>query len=151
MRVLSFVLFILLGSISAFAQQKQEQEIKGLLRQESDYFYNRDFKGWSSCYLNSPQTYWSCIEKGDVVLEAIGWKAIDKFVGDYIAANPDKVKITIKNENFQFRKMGNAYWVTYDETQITEAETKKLRSIRIVERVGNSWKIVYMNSYPQPA
>jgi hypothetical protein len=148
------VLVVYAFCISVFSTQGQsavdKKAIQKMIAAESDFFYKKDFKGWSSCYMNSPQTYWSCIEKGDVVLEAQGWSNIAKFVGDYIKANPDPEKVSIARSRFQYRPYGNnAVWVTFDEVLTTSSEVKKLRSIRLVERTKAGWKIVYMNSYPQ--
>jgi hypothetical protein len=145
-------LLMVTGSLVGFAQHaKTIEALKNVINVESKYFYNRDFKGWASCYKDDVNTYWTCIEKGDVVLEAHSWKNISKFVGDYIAANPTPEVVTLNRTAYTFKQYGNIVWVTFNEEQITATETKKLRAIRILEKVNGAWKIIYMCSYPSTA
>jgi hypothetical protein len=142
--------FLTLVATCMLAQKKDEVAIKKLLDDESTFFYNRQFDKWGSCYVQNNNTYWSCIEKGDVVLEAISWSKIVSFVGGYIADNPTPEIVKLKKENYSFKPYGKAIWVSFDETKTKEGKSEKFRNTRIVEKVNGQWKIIYMNSYPMP-
>lgn len=152
MKRLSFIAIILLLSVNVFAQKvsvKTENEIKREIALESEYFYKRDFPNWSARYLPDAKVYWACIEE-NVILEARGWENLSKFVGDYMKANPQPLDVAIKRDNFRFQQYGNAVWVTFDEYQKTAEKNLALRGTRIFEKTKDGWKVVYMNSYPQP-
>lgn len=147
-----FIILLVLITSNGFSQgisSKIEDEIKQEIEKESEYFYNRDFANWSQRYLQDSKIYWSCIEEG-VILEANGWDALGKFVGDYMKANPTPLKVSIKRDNFKFAQYGNAVWTTFDEYQTTAEKSLALRGTRIFEKTKDGWKVVYMNSYPQP-
>jgi hypothetical protein len=143
---------VIMSFVNSIGQNtKTKEALVSLFETESKHFYDRNFKGWASCYKDDASTYWTCIEKGDIVLEAHGWKNIATFVGDYIAANPTPEKVAIERTAYTFKQYGNIVWVTFNEVQKTATETKKLRALRMVEKVNGVWKIVYMCSYPNNA
>lgn len=144
-------LFILATAVSTLAQNAAEQSrIKERIALESEKFYARDFEGWADCYRQNEDVYWACVEEDGLILEARGWEELGPFVGSYLEANPDPLTVEISRENFEFRKYGKAVWVAFDEYQKTADQRRKLRGIRILEKQKGEWKIVYMNSYPQP-
>lgn len=152
MKKVMFILLLLLISSNGYAynvSEKLQAEIKREIVKESEYFYKRDFANWSARYLHDAKIYWSCIEEG-VILEANGWDNLGKFVGDYMKANPTPLKVEIKRDNYKFQQYGDAIWVTFDEFQKTAEKSLALRGTRIFEKTKNGWKVVYMNSYPQP-
>ncbi|HQU59665.1 MAG: hypothetical protein KDD02_18580 [Phaeodactylibacter sp.] len=141
----------LLAAAPLLAQFTSDIEAaKVLLAKESQYFYQRNFDAWANCYVQDERVRWSCIEKGDVVLEAYGWDKLGPFVGDYLKANPEPIPVQLRRENFQFQPYGEALWVTFDEYQTLDGQTKALRGVRILEKAKGQWKIIYMNSYPMP-
>lgn len=147
-----FLLFsVLLATMQLQAQSAPDIEAaKKLLAKESEYFYQRNFDAWADCYVQDERVRWACIEKGDVVLEAYGWDKLGPFVGDYLKANPEPLPMKLRRENFQFQPYGKALWVTFDEYQTLDGQTKALRGVRILEEYKGQWKIIYMNSYPMP-
>jgi SnoaL-like domain len=152
MKKLSLIVLVLVLSVNAFSQkvsEKIQNEIKREIALESEYFYKRDFANWSARYLQNPKVYWSCIEES-VILEARGWENLGKFVGDYMKANPQPLDVSIKRDTYKFEQYGKAVWVTFDEYQTTPAKTSAFRGTRILEKTKDGWKVVYMNSYPQP-
>jgi ketosteroid isomerase-like protein len=152
MKKVMFILLLLLISSNGFSQKNSadtEAEIKQEIVKESEYFYNRDFPNWADRYLHDAKVYWSCIEEG-IILEAKGWDKLSVFVGDYMKANPTPLKVQIKRDNYKFQAYGDAVWVTFDEYQTTPEKNLALRGVRIFEKTKNGWKVVYMNSYPQP-
>lgn len=149
-RSLCLVLSLTLtGSALSGQTQADKNAIERLIKLESDYFYQRQFSEWSDCYLHDEKVQWVCVETGDVVLEAFGWNYLGKFVGDYLTSNPEPIQITIERSNWQWRSLGkDAVWVTFDETQSNQAERRRFKGTRILERVGGAWKISGMFSYP---
>lgn len=147
--VVLVLLFLSVNAFSNVVSVKIQDEIKREIALESEYFYKRDFANWSARYLQDPKVYWSCIEE-NVILEARGWENLSKFVGDYMKANPQPLLVEIKRDNFKFQQYGNAVWVTFDEYQTTADKKLALRGTRIFEKTKDGWKVVYMNSYPQP-
>lgn len=145
------LIFLLLLGLPALAQREAEQaQIKQALQTESSRFYARDFKRWADAYDHGAKIYWSCIEPG-VTLEANGWPALAKLVGDYMKANPKPARVDVRRQGYKFQFYGNAAWVTFDEFQTENGSTKALRGTRILEKGPAGWKIVYLNSYPVPA
>jgi uncharacterized protein YciI len=143
-------IFLLISTALLSQKPADIEAIKEVISLESDMFYARNFEAWASCYLQTDDVYWSCIEEDGLILEARSWRELAPFVGGYLQANPEPLPIQIERENFEFRKYGKAVWVAFDEYQNSEGEKKNLRGIRILEKKKGKWKIVYMNSYPKP-
>jgi hypothetical protein len=150
MKKLVILFSLMAATISLSAQKNEEQMLKQLVEDESTAFYKRDFKQWSTYYVQTNKTYWSCVEEGGT-LEGHGWNNLKVLVGDYIKANPTPLAITLerKNYNFHLYPQNTVAWVTFDEYQTVDNKTTPFRSTRIFEKQKGVWKIVYMLSYPQ--
>jgi hypothetical protein len=125
------------------------EAVRQLIADESTHFYNRDFAKWSNCYLHDQKIQWVCVEE-DGTLEAYGWQQLAPFVGDYLKANPDTMKVSFQRTAWQYRQQGNQLWVTFDETKTEPKGTRIFRATRIAEKVDGRWKLVQMISIPMP-
>lgn len=145
----NLLIFTLLSTILWGQKTSDRQQIEALIAAESDHFYQRDFKSWASCYLDSEKVQWVCVEEGDVILEAYGANFLRKFVGDYLAANPEPLSVRTTRSDWQWRDFGkDAVWVTFFEEKQVAGKTQYFKGTRLLERQNGSWKISGMFSYP---
>ncbi|MCU0469739.1 MAG: hypothetical protein MUF58_14160 [Arcicella sp.] len=141
-------------SIQSFAQNvtttEEQDEIKQVIADEAKFFYARNADKWASCYRQTAQTYWACIEE-DGTLQREGWDNIAPFVMGYIKDNPKPIKCTFKRENYNFRKVNPTYiWVTFDQTRTTAGKKDFSKETRIMELIKGEWKIVNMTGFWMP-
>lgn len=143
-------LFLLLFSLfcinKAFSQNitspEEQTQIKQVITEEAKHFYNKNLEKWSTCYRQTPQTYWAIAEK-DFSGQAETWDKILQLVGNYFSQNPKAIKATFKRENYTFRKVNPTYiWVTFDQTRSTDNKKFTSKELRIVELIKGEWKIV---------
>jgi ketosteroid isomerase-like protein len=129
----------------------EEKAILKAIDDESRAFYKKDLALWGKSYVNSPKVHWVCVEP-DVTLRAKGYSDLEKFVGEWMKANPDPIdyeKAQFKNENIQISIDGNTAFVSMDASNIQpDGKTRYTVGSRTMLKENGIWKILSMTSYP---
>lgn len=111
---------------------------------ETNSFMKNDYDAWASCYKKGPGTLFTYVAK-DELYQYSGWNQISKQIdswmqeGDTARAGED-----ISRTNFNWSVNGNNVTLTFDQ-QIGEGGPTK--ELRVLERVGDEWKILVMNAF----
>jgi hypothetical protein len=130
----------------SFAQNvtspEEQYAIKKVIADESKFFYARDIEKWINCYRQTPQTYWAKIEKEEG-FQREGWDNILPFVATYFKENSKALKVAIKREKYNFRKVNPTYiWVTFDQNKVMKDKKESSKETRILELIKGEWKII---------
>jgi hypothetical protein len=147
------LLFVSLVAKS-FAQNvtspEEQEAIKKVVADESKFFYARNMEKWINCYRQTPQTYWAKIEKEEG-FQKEGWDNIMPFITNYFKENSKALKVMIKRENYNFRKVNPTYiWVTFDQNRIIKDKKESSKETRILELIKGEWKIVNATGFYLP-
>lgn len=153
MRFTIMLLFVSLVAKS-FAQNvtspEEQEAIKKVVADESKFFYARNMEKWINCYRQTPQTYWAKIEKEEG-FQKEGWDNIMPFITNYFKENSKALKVMIKRENYNFRKVNPTYiWVTFDQNRIIKDKKESSKETRILELIKGEWKIVNATGFYLP-
>ena len=132
----------------------EEESVKKVILDESEYFSAGNLDAFMNCYAQVPYLLWTVtngMEPGDV-LTFRGYDALKSFAQglpwfkNYKPENSQKSKpnngLTKDNWNFQFR--GNIALVTYDEHWKNEEKKTNvdLTVTKTLERINGKWKLI---------
>ena len=153
MRFTVLLLFVL-SVTKSFAQNitspEEQDAIKKVIADESKFFYARNMDKWVNYYRQTPQTYWAKIEKEESFQQE-GWDNILLFVTKYFKENSKPIKVMIKRENYNFRKVNPTYiWVTFDQNRVLKDKSEPSKETRILELIKGEWKIVNLTGFYVP-
>ena len=147
---LLFVLFITKSFAQNVTSPEEQDAIKKVLADESKFFYARNIEKWTTCYRQTPQTYWAKIEKEEG-FQKEGWDNILPFISSHFKENPKAVKAIFKRENYNFRKVNPTYiWVTFDQNKTIKDRKESSKETRILELIKGEWKIVNATGFYLP-
>ncbi|THK34710.1 LuxR family transcriptional regulator [Ensifer sp. MPMI2T] len=116
--------------------------ILAVIRAETDAWLQRDYEGWASHWVQSPQTRrmesWASL--GVRVDE--GWDAIAARIKKIMARFPEKHAFVgrVRWEKVNVVVDGHVAWVSFDQIGSDTAEDRK-RQLRILHRIDGVWKI----------
>lgn len=143
------------STIVASAATTDSLAIMKAIETETRNFYKKDHPAWSNSYVQSPQLFWLCVERG-ITLRASGWNDLSQFVAEWMKANP--VPMIYENLNFVIKnvhitRQGNMAFVTMEGSNLEEdgKTVRNTRGNRTLVKEGNDWKILSMTSYPSDA
>lgn len=129
----------------------KNSELIKVIENETKTFYEKDFKKWSSNFVNNENVYWICVEP-EFLLRANGWKDLSKFVGDWMKENPKSIdykKANFKILDLKITTNNNMAYVSfkYSNENKDVAVNKSIES-RVLVKENQKWKIISMVSYP---
>jgi hypothetical protein len=149
--ILLCVLFITKSFAQNVTSPEEQEAIKKVIADESNFFYARNIEKWINCYRQTPQTYWAKIEKEEG-FQKEGWDNIMPFVTNYFKENTKVIKATFKRENYNFRKVNPTYiWVTFDQNKTIKDKKEASKETRILELIKGEWKIVNVTGFYIPS
>lgn len=119
--------------------------IVGVLARENETFCNRDYVGWAATWVHAPFALKTYTGPG-LYSEYSGWVAIDSLARDYFRQHPQPDAQPVGQQQWQVRVMGDAAWVTFEQTDDRHGRKKELR---LLERQRDGWKIAVMGTVYQ--
>ncbi|WP_420459154.1 hypothetical protein [Neolewinella sp.] len=114
------------------------------LNAETVAAFSRDYDAWQDKWVHEPyvtKTYMNFADSS--MTETLGWAEVDQFVVDYFAAHPDPDPLPTPLRDIDVRLYGSGAHVSYEQDD--PARGRK-RETRLMERVGNEWKIAGMET-----
>ena len=126
-------------------------ELVKVIENETKTFYEKDFKKWSSNFVQDNRVLWICVEP-EILLRANGWKDLSAFVGIWMKENPEPIdykKANFKITDLKVTTQANMAFVSfkYSNDNIDVAVNKSIES-RVLVLENHKWKIISMVSYP---
>jgi hypothetical protein len=136
------------ASPPAFAQEPPDNAaITKVVMEETDRFFARDYAGWAALFVQAPSAtqVWNNADGSYTYRK--GWETISAQIRAFMTSNPQPDRTPMARENVQIRHYGNAAFVTFDKYLGDRRTAKPIREIRVVEKVGNEWKIVCVAAF----
>ncbi len=127
----------------------EEQQIMDLISRESQAFWDKDFKAYADCWVHADYVrtmgWWQ--DGGVTVVE--GWTERGSRTASHMKANPEPNPQNPVRKNINIRVGENMAWVTFDQYgRDTDDPTFDMpglsRETRILEKIDEKWKIVYV-------
>ena len=129
--------------------ESEEEAIKKVIIEETEAFWNKDFKRLSSYMVQAEYIrvvgWW---EHGGVTVRK-GWSVIGARTEKLMKENPEKNYQQVTRENFNIRISENMAWVTFEQFG-TDTGEKAMDmpglsyETRILEKHNGQWKIAYI-------
>jgi hypothetical protein len=157
--LLIFMSAVFISCKSEIPKEMTEKEIKtakdsimATIEKETKCFFARDYFGWRSAYVEADYDFQAWSNKDGTFDASVGWKEIDNSIGRYITENPEPQSshpiVERKNIKYKFYG-GNVAFLTWDQFNSTR-EGKNFyhsKETRLMEKIGNSWKIVCVSAF----
>ncbi len=128
---------------------EEEEAIKKVIIEETEAFWNKDFKKLSSCFVQDEYIrvvgWW---EHGGITVRK-GWSVIGARTEKLMIENPEKNFQQVTRENFNIRISENMAWATFEQYGTDTGEkTMDMPGLsyetRILEKHNGEWKIAYI-------
>ena len=137
------------------AVNPDEAEIKKILAEETEFFYDRNFEKWADTWVHEPYITWTVtngVEPGEV-LTVRGWTALNVAMSELFKKLTPEFTIAmqksiITRDQWQIQVRGNTAYVSYNQhNENAEKQTKgDVTETRVMEKVNNVWKIAMQAS-----
>ena len=154
MRKFTLLTAIMFLAIIACGQNPEENNIKNVLRAETEALYKRDLEAWKQLWVHDAQANRNFISSYGMSSRA-GWDSIAAARERAIQKDPKPVPIQLKNDNYTIRTNGNMAWVEYNqELSYPDLDTSDgsgyTREYRVLIKENNQWKIAsQITTYPK--
>jgi hypothetical protein len=148
--LLPLIVFVLLTGTSCQEKidiEKEKQAIITVIEEETDAFIHRDYERWVNTYVQDESNIRLSASSNDYNY-VIGW---DDLNSSFKEAFEDTTDLQVKavKTNYKIKVYDNAAWIVCDEKYLN-IETGEdmgiaLIEARILEKVEEEWKIVYLS------
>ena len=126
--------------------KKEKQAIIAVIEEETNSFYNKDFKRFAACYVQD-DTFVRLGNSGSSYSYIVGWDGFtDIFLGDWFDNNSAPIKNNEVKKNYTIKVYEDCAWVVFD--QGTKSKGKFIRKnigVNFLEKVNGEWKIVFLS------
>ena len=137
------ILFCLFLGVTLHGQE-DKQIIIDLLATETKAWADADYETWKASWVHSPMTQMSYTQPGSSKIME-GWDAIHKFFKPYFDSG-EKRALTSKMEDIKIDIGGDLAFVSFREVEsYLGFSTNKKKSIRVVKKTADGWKILASN------
>ncbi len=132
------------ASEPAASEDAERAAILAVLNGETQAALSRDYDGWREHWVHEPYVVKTYLELTDGTgSEMRGFAAVDDFVRDYIETHPEPEPPPPALEGATIRLYGTGAAVTYEQQ---DADQGWKRESRLMEKVGDSWRIAGMHT-----
>jgi hypothetical protein len=133
-------------------QQRDREEILGVIAGESAAFWNKDYESWASYWVQAPYIRAMGWYPHGGVSYLEGWEALSARTKAHLAEDPtpNPTASNVRRENINLRIYPDSAWVTFDQYgtdtgQPTFDMPGCSRETRILEKHDGRWKLVYVS------
>ena len=141
------LLFVLQGLYAQIRPNSDETAIKKVIKDETDGYYEGDFDKanaqWSTKLGSEYQNQYIAPFVGQPYAKA---ETLQKLF-EFAKKSSQKQEVTVDESDFEIRLNGNMAWATYNQ-KVTKKDgvvMQNQRQTRILERINNDWKIVFVS------
>ena len=144
--VLSIGLILVTSVSRAQTISKDDQAaITKVIADQTDAFFAKNRDKWASYWVHEPYISWTAQGGADRVMTVSGWEAYSKmFEGYFNDPTPSQTKVV--SENMQITVLDKVATATFLQTRQNPTRPLKSREVRVLEKQGNDWKLVYVYS-----
>jgi tetratricopeptide (TPR) repeat protein len=142
----SLVAALLRGPL-LLAQSAEVDDVKRVIRAETETYYQRDTAGWKGTWVNDSSAIRTFITSGSYSV-ALGW---DRFGPSTVASirNTAPLAVRVERSNYVVRIDGALAWAEYDERTISPIDSVPLvaRQQRTLVKRNGEWRILSAGSF----
>ena len=153
MRKFTLLTAVMSVAIIANGQHQEENNIKNVLKAETEAFFKRDLETWKSLWVQDEKVNRNIVSKFYFFSNS-GWDSVLAFRERAFKQSPAPVPIEYKTENYTIRTNGSMAWVEYDQYLTypgldTSDGSSISRQFRMLLKENNQWKIAsQITTYP---
>jgi hypothetical protein len=145
---ITLISFISLASIAqAQTTTADEGAIKKVITDETDAFFTKNRDKWASYWVHEPYINWTAQGGANQVLTQSGWEAYSGMFDGHFNSPSTGPAPTFIRDKFQVSVLDKVATATFQQTR-QRADGGKLvsREVRVLEKQGTDWKLVYVHS-----
>ena len=124
-----------------------EAAIKQVIADETDGYFARNRDKWANAWAHTPRIQWSGSSGSGEVLMQNGWDALSEFMGNnFTSGEPPRSGLKVQRDNYQINVLENVATTTFIQTMEFGGYKGTTKEVRVLEKDGNDWKLVYVRS-----
>jgi hypothetical protein len=141
---------MVLAAPIAFSQNAEDENIKKVIRAETDAYYRSDPNAWQNTWIHSAKISATYAANGYYNM-VTGWDNFGPQIINYLKNSSNHSSVNIKNDSFNITNNGNMAWADYKQI-ITGAGQDSTRNrtsheYRVLVKDNNEWKILSIISH----
>jgi tetratricopeptide (TPR) repeat protein len=141
------ILAVTIGARLLAAQSADADDVKRVIRAETETYYQRDAEGWKRTWVQDSSAIRTFITSGSYSV-AVGW---DNFGPATVASirNAAPQTVRVDRSNYVLRIDGALAWAEYDERTVSPPDTVPLvaRQQRTLVKRDGEWRILSAGSF----
>ena len=142
-------LLVLLGSgRPLLAQNADADEVKRVIREETESYYRRDADAWKGTWVQDSTAIRTFITSGSYSV-ALGWEKFGPATVETLRKDPTPQLVKVDRTNYVMRIEGPLAWAEYDERTNFPANSVPLlaRQQRTLVKQNGQWRILSAGSF----
>lgn len=142
------LLFFSLTTSLAFAQSSEEEEIKKVIRAETDAWRMRNAEAWKDTWHQSPEATRTIVINNNLI-DKVGWENFSPMVMEEIREDPRADVREYVSDSFNIRISGDMAWVNYHQVvkSADDGTESHTREQRVLIKEDEEWKILSQTTY----
>src|SRR5947208_1205285 len=142
-------LLMMLGTGQALlAQNAETDEVKRVIREETESYYRRDADAWKGTWVQDSSAIRTFITSGSYSV-ALGWNKFGPATVESIKKDPTPQPVRVDRTNYEVRIDGALAWAEYDERTTNRPDSLPLlaRQQRTLVKQDGRWRILSGGSF----
>lgn len=147
--VVAALLAVLAPGRSLLAQSAEADEVKRVIREETESYYRRDADAWKGTWVNDSSAIRTFITSGSYSV-ALGWEKFGPGTVETLRKDPTPQAVQVDRTNYALRIDGDLAWAEYDErTRFLTGSVPPLlaRQQRTLVKQNGQWRILSAGSF----
>lgn len=147
--IVAALLAVLGTGRSLLAQSAEADEVKRVIREETESYYRRDADVWKGTWVNDSSAIRTFITSGSYSV-ALGWEKFGPGTVETLRKDPTPQAVRVDRTNYVVRIDGGLAWAEYDErtNYPTDSVPPLLaRQQRTLVKQNGQWKILSAGSF----
>ena len=131
------------------AQNAEADEVKRVIREETESYYRRDADAWKGTWVNDSSAIRTFITSGSYSVQ-LGWEKFGPGTVASIRKDPTPQPVRIDRTNYVVRIDGRLAWAEYDERTTTPSDSVPpllARQQRTLVKQNGVWRILSAGSF----
>lgn len=132
----------------ANAQSAEEEEIKKVIRAETDAWRMRDAEAWKATWHQSPEATRTIVMNHNLV-DAVGWENFSPIVMEEIEQDPRADINEYITDDYMIRVSDDLAWVNFHQVvkSADDGSESHTREQRVLIKEEGDWKILSQTTY----
>ena len=138
------LLFCALSTSYLFAQTSDDQNIKKVIKTETNSIYNRDSDSWQKCWLHTPDASHTYI-RTDFYIRTKGWENFGpEVISNLKMSKKNEFDIKNSTDSFFIKSDGKIAFVTFNQKRTSKDSSMNQNSFekRLLVKEKDGWKIL---------